>query len=98
MPTFSCPHCNNTVNTPDTEAGNLIACPNCKQELRVPRSSGSNVLVILLSVGGAVLLMGCLVIVICLAAISVLGQKASATFQSVGQSIGAPPYKAPPPR
>jgi pilus assembly protein Flp/PilA len=30
-----------------------------------------------------------LIIVVCLAAISVLGQKASATFDSVGQTIGA---------
>jgi pilus assembly protein Flp/PilA len=30
-----------------------------------------------------------LIIVVCLAAIAVLGQKASATFTSVGQSLGA---------
>jgi pilus assembly protein Flp/PilA len=30
-----------------------------------------------------------LIIVVCLAAISVLGQKASSTFTSVGQSLGA---------
>ena len=30
-----------------------------------------------------------LIIVVCLAAISVLGQKASGTFTSVGKSIGA---------
>ncbi len=30
-----------------------------------------------------------LIIVVCLAAISVLGQKASGTFTSVGQTIGA---------
>jgi pilus assembly protein Flp/PilA len=30
-----------------------------------------------------------LIIVVCLAAISVLGQKASGTFDSVGQTIGA---------
>jgi pilus assembly protein Flp/PilA len=30
-----------------------------------------------------------LIIVVCLAAISILGQQASATFTSVGQSLGA---------
>jgi hypothetical protein len=93
MPSFSCPHCNNTVNTPNADAGNLIDCPYCKQQVRVPHRGDLSDLDRSVLVVGALALVGCLA---CFAAISVLGRNGSATFQVVGQSIGAPPpQKAP---
>jgi DNA-directed RNA polymerase subunit RPC12/RpoP len=95
MLTFSCPDCRKTVNAPETEVGNLIDCPHCNQRIRVPQGGSSNTLVYLVVAGG-VLLVGCpMLIVVCLAAISVLGQKASGTFTTVSYTINSPPNKAP---
>ena len=91
MMTYACPKCGQTINSPESEAGNLLDCPGCHAEVRVPavRSSGSAVAWI---VGiTAVVLGGCvalsLIIVVCLTAIQFLGTQASTTFSTVGQSL-----------
>jgi hypothetical protein len=72
-----------------TQLGQGIECPNCQRFIpappRVGKSSNTG-LIIGLAVGGGLLLVALpmLIIIVCLAAISVLGQKASSTFTSIG--------------
>jgi hypothetical protein len=97
MLSFVCPSCQRTVNTPESESGNQISCPHCNESIRVPKG-GSSTWIVLLCVGAGVLVVGCpMLIIVCLAAISVLGQNASSTFTTVSATIGAPPppMKAP---
>jgi hypothetical protein len=88
MITFPCPFCKQTVSFETAEAGDVRECPHCQEGIRVPRSGGAGsrgqtgliVGLVLL----AVTLLSCpVILVVCLAAISVLGQKASGTFATV---------------
>jgi hypothetical protein len=94
MISLSCPTCSKTVHVPPTEVGQSIECPHCQGAIRVPRSSGGssgpNVGLILgLTFGGIALVVGFfMIIIVCLAAISVLGKRASGTFTAVGSTVG----------
>lgn len=87
---YACPKCDTAIHSPESEAGKQLQCPQCKGAVTVPAAPGPKKGVIagvvaLLSI----ILVGCpLLILIGLAAVSVMGQKASGTFTSVGQTIG----------
>jgi hypothetical protein len=92
MITFPCPFCKQTVSFESAEAGDVRECPHCQEGVRVPRSGGAGgrgqagliVGIVLL----AVTVLSCpFIIIVCLAAISVLGQKASGTFATVGAQV-----------
>jgi hypothetical protein len=89
MITYGCPQCRGTIHSPETEIGKTLECPHCKTAVVVPAGAKSNTGVIIGVLSALmVVLIGCpLLIVVCLAAISVLGQKASGTFTSVGGSM-----------
>jgi hypothetical protein len=95
MLSFVCPNCQRTVNTPESQSGKQLTCPHCNESIYVPEGNSSN-WIILLCVGAGVLVVGCpMLIVVCLAAISVLGTNASQTFTSVGATLNAPPLEQP---
>ena len=92
MMIYACPSCRKTLQSPEEQAGTTIACLHCKAEVRVPvpgkGGSGALPWVIGLGVLGII---GCgLVVIVCLAAISVLGSNASGKFNTVADSIGGP--------
>jgi hypothetical protein len=91
MITFACPHCRATINSPESQIGNNLECPACKASVPVPAGEKSRTgLIIALCTSAVILVLGCpMLIIVCLAAISVLGKSASGTFQSVGQTIGS---------
>ena len=35
---FACPSCQQTLETPEDMAGEVVECPNCQQQMTVPRS------------------------------------------------------------
>jgi hypothetical protein len=39
MTTVSCPHCSQSLEMPDHEAGNTVRCPKCEQTFATPASS-----------------------------------------------------------
>jgi hypothetical protein len=85
-----CPLCEKRLSVSSESVGQIIVCPKCDREIRVPRVQGgggsTKVLIILGSIG-LVIFGGCMLIVVCLAAISVLGENASARFNTVSGSI-----------
>lgn len=94
MMTYACPSCGKTIQTPESQAGTTLNCPECQQPIKVPKKDNTMFWVIGI-LGG--LLVGCvglgMVIVVCLAAISVLGSNASGKFKSVSDTIGTVPSK-----
>jgi len=59
-------------------------------------SAGTNTVLIIVGVVIALMVGGALLIVVCLAAITTIGSNASATFQTVGSSIGSGSATLPP--
>jgi hypothetical protein len=92
MISLVCSSCSKTSHVPVAKPGDAIECPHCHGIIRVPFPTGTNTntgLVVGLALGGVLLVVGLpMIIIICLAAIAVLGQKASGTFTSVGTPIG----------
>jgi hypothetical protein len=90
MITYGCPQCNGTIHSQEAEIGTSIACPHCTAPIVVPKSKGSGTGTIVALISGAmIVLIGCpMMILVSLAAISMLGTKSSGTFTSVGQTIG----------
>lgn len=90
MITYGCPKCKGTIHSPEAEIGTAKPCPHCKASVTVPagKGPGTGTIIGILSTL-MIVLIGCpLFIVLFLAAISVMGQKSSGTFTSVGQTIG----------
>jgi hypothetical protein len=90
MITYGCPHCGGTMHSQEAEIGTPTTCPHCQASTLVPKSKGSGTgMIVALISGLMIVLIGCpMLIVISLAAISVMGTKASGTFTSVGTTIG----------
>lgn len=93
MITFPCPFCQQTVSFENSQAGDVRECPHCQEGIRVPRSGGAGSkgqtgLIVGLVLLGITVLSCPFIIIVCLAAISVLGQKASGTFATVGAPGG----------
>jgi hypothetical protein len=87
---YPCGKCNTVIHSPESEAGKQLQCPQCKGTVIVPAAPGPKKGVIVGVVALlSMILFGCpLLIIIGLAAISVMGQRASGTFTSVGHTIG----------
>jgi len=69
----------------------MHACPRCQAQVQVPlvKQAGSGKIVALV-LGLVTVLVGCpMIIVVCLAAIQILGANSNKAFGTVGQSIGA---------
>jgi hypothetical protein len=94
MISLVCSSCSKTSHVPVAKPGDAIECPHCHGIIRVPfptRTSTNHGLVVGLAVGGVLLVvLLSLIALVCLAAISVLGQKASGPFTSVATPIGPP--------
>jgi hypothetical protein len=94
MMSFPCPHCGKTLQAGEQRGGEVLVCRHCQNVFVVPApasNTGMTLTIVLVAVGIPLALLSCLmVVVVCLAAISVLGQNASTTFQTVGTTIPAP--------
>lgn len=90
MITYGCPKCNTAINSPESEVGKQLQCPQCNAAVVVPAGNRPRVGLIVGTLSTLMIfLIGCpMLIIISLAAVSVMGTKASGTFTSVGQTIG----------
>lgn len=99
MLTYACPKCGETLQSPEDQAGTSLTCPHCKEAITVPKTAKKdNTMLWVVGILGG-LFVGCvglgMVIIVCLAAISVLGSNASGKFKAVSDTIGTAPPRPP---
>ena len=87
MLTYACPSCGKTLQSPENQA--TLICPHCRQAIRAPVPEKKNItLAWVFGMLGALL---AIFIVVCLAAISVMGSNASGKFKAVAETVGSGP-------
>lgn len=91
MLTYACPACRRTMHAVENEIGRMIACPQCGAQTQVPFPLGpegpSNAWVWVL-VAGVIAAIGLpMLLVVFIAAVSLIGTNSSTTFSKVGGPI-----------
>lgn len=88
---YACPKCREPLHASEDRLGTTQPCPNCQFPVQVPlvRAKGSSLPIVAAIVGGLAVLACPIMIIVCLAAIQILGKNANSAFGTVGASIGS---------
>src|SRR5438105_940089 len=88
---YACPKCREPLRASEDRLGATHPCPNCQFQVQVPlvRPKSSSAPIIVAIVGGLAVLACPMFIIVCLAAIQILGKNANSSFGTVGASIGS---------
>jgi hypothetical protein len=89
---YACPKCREPLQASEDRLGTTNPCPNCKFPVQVPlvRPKSSFTAPIIVAIIGGLAVLACpMFIVVCLAAIQILGKNANSSFGTVGASIGS---------